>query len=222
MKATQVSEHIWSLSTWMLFPIRVWIVVDQEGVTLIDAGIPSMAKGILQFIDQLGKGPLKRILLTHGHSDHVGAVTRIVQARPVPVYVHEIEMPFMEGKLAYPRRKKAGVSLAQGIAEPLQIDGQHQLDRVSGLIPYLTPGHSPGHVIYYHDEDQVLLAGDLFTSKKGRLNRPMPMFTADMQEAVKSGEIVNRLQPKVLEVAHGGPVHAPAEQWSSYFAKMTK
>lgn len=44
MKIERVSEHIWALKTWMLFPVRVWIVAEEDGVTLVDAGVGSMAK----------------------------------------------------------------------------------------------------------------------------------------------------------------------------------
>jgi glyoxylase-like metal-dependent hydrolase (beta-lactamase superfamily II) len=67
-------------------------------------------------------------------------------------------------------------------------------------------------VVYYHEADQVLLAGDLFTSRGGKLRPPMAMFTADMAQALRSGEIVQRLRPKRVEVCHGGPVLSPAEQ----------
>ena len=86
----------------------------------------------------------------------------------------------------------------------------------------MTPGHSPGHVVYYHEQDQVLLAGDLFTSKKGNLHQPMPMFTADMAEAVRSSSIVEQLKPKRLEVCHGNSVLNPADQLKDYIQKMEK
>lgn len=87
------------------------------------------------------------------------------------------------------------------------------------LTPYLTPGHSPGHVVYHHAEDGVLMAGDLFTSKRGRLHRPMPMFTADMTQAVESSEIVRTLTPKRLEVCHGDPVFQPAAHLDAYIQR---
>jgi glyoxylase-like metal-dependent hydrolase (beta-lactamase superfamily II) len=216
MKIERISEHIWSLKTWVLIPIHVWLVADEEGVTLVDAGISSMGKGILQTVDAIKAGPLKRILLTHGHSDHTGAIDYIQRNSPVPVYAHSIEIPYMEGALAYPRRKKAAQSVAKGLTQPLQQADVGGLQPVAGLTPYHAPGHSPGHVVYYHEKDQVLLAGDLFTSKKGELRKPMGMFTADMEEAIRSAAIVDQLKPKRLEVCHGSSVMNPASYMPAY------
>ncbi|UYZ13079.1 MBL fold metallo-hydrolase [Brevibacillus sp. WF146] len=216
MKVEQVSEHIWSLKSWLLIPVRVWVVTADDGVTLVDAGLPFMTTGILRFIDGLNAGPLQRILLTHGHSDHVGAIRGILDRYAVPVYAHRIEIPYMEGALPYPRRKKPERNVANGLAAPLAESPDGQLEPIAGLKPYLTPGHSPGHVVYYHEQDRVLLAGDLFTSKNGQLRRPMPMFTADMAEAVKSSAIVQELMPRRLEVCHSGPVFAAGEQVAEY------
>ncbi len=218
MRVERVSAHIWAVSVWVLIPIRVWLVAGDDGVTLVDAGLSFMAEGILRAIDRLGAGPLRRILLTHGHSDHTGAIAPILRRRPVPVYAHEREIPYMTGQLPYPRRRRPAAGLAPGVAEPLAEEGRGVLARVAGLRPYLTPGHSPGHVAYYHERDRVLLAGDLFTSRQGRLGRPMAIFTADMEEAVRSGAIVATLQPERLEICHGGPVLNPAAQISQYLA----
>lgn len=177
MKAEQISEHIWSLKAWLLIPVRVWVVTADDGVTLVDAGLPFMTAGILRFIDRLNAGPLRRILLTHGHSDHVGAIRGILDKYAVPVYAHRIEIPYMEGALPYPRRKKPERNVAAGLAAPLA------------------------------------------ESADGQLRRPMPMFTADMAEAVKSSAIVRELMPRRLEVCHGGPVFAAGEQVAAYMRK---
>ena len=131
IRAKQVSEHIWSLKTWMIIPIHVWIVIDEDGVTLVDAGIPMMAKGIMKFIKQLNAGPLRRILLTHGHPDHVGAVKAIMTQNKVPVYAHEIEIPYMEGKLLYPKRKKLANNLPKQLAKPLP-ENEHVMLKTMG------------------------------------------------------------------------------------------
>ncbi|MFC5648295.1 MBL fold metallo-hydrolase [Paenibacillus solisilvae] len=218
MKVKQLSKHIWSLKTWLIIPIHVWVVVEEDGVVLVDTGIGLMTKGILAFIDKLEAGPLKAIMLTHGHSDHTGAIKGILKQRSVPVYAHRIEIPYAEGKLPYPGRKKAQPSIEPGLAKPLQEEASGELALIGSLKPYLTPGHSPGHVVYYHEQDQVMLAGDLFTSKKGQLRKPMKMFTHDMKEAVASSVIVRKLQPKRLEICHGDSVLLPGQQIDAYLA----
>ncbi|WP_127588191.1 MBL fold metallo-hydrolase [Paenibacillus koleovorans] len=223
MKVQKISDHIWSLGIWVVIPVHIWLVEEEDGFTLVDAGIPMMAKGIGKAIQEIGAGlkPLKQVLLTHGHSDHVGAILKLREAHPdVPVYVHRLELPHMEGRQPYPGRKKAAASLPPGLAQPLPESADGSLLPVSGLTPYHTPGHAPGHVAYYHEADRVLLAGDLFTSRRGRLHRPMPMFTADMSEAFRSGAIIRELRPERLEVCHGASVIHPADHWDDYARAM--
>lgn len=216
MKLERVSEHIWSLKIWVMIPVRVWLVKDKDGVTLVDAGLSVMTKGIIRTIERLNVGPLRRILLTHGHSDHVGAIPGILAHAPIPVFAHRIEIPYMEGEKAYPRRKKAQASVPREIVVPLHEASDGSLQPVSGLMPYLTPGHSPGHVVYYHEADRVLIGGDLLMSRRGRLRRPMAMFTSDMAEAIRSSEILRQLKPLRLEVCHAAPVNCPAEQLKAF------
>ena len=217
MKVRKISEHIYSLGIWIVIPIHVWIVVEDDGLTLVDAGIGPMARGILRFVDRLGKGKLKRILLTHGHSDHVGAVALLKKSHDVPVLVHPIEMPYMGGRLPHLRRRKAVEFLPKGVATPLDLDADGRPARVGRLRPFLTPGHSPGHVVYMHEDDGVMLAGDLFTSRRGRLRRPIPQFTGDMAEAIRSSSVLEVVRPRQLEVCHGdSSVMNPAEQLQAY------
>lgn len=218
MNVQRLSDHIWQLGVTMLaFPVHVWLVKNKEGLTLVDAGVGSMSRGIVQKIHALGEGQLKRVVLTHGHPDHVGALRAIYEQYPnVPVYAHEMEIWFAEGRMPYPKRKKAQPFFRPGLLKPLEGSGHAHLKPIEGLQPYWTPGHAPGHTVYYHEQDRVLLTGDLFTSKKGSLKPPMRMFTAYMDQAVKSGEIVKLLQPKLAAVSHGQVVQDPGAQYDEY------
>ncbi len=216
MRIARISEHVYRLGIWFVIPINVWVVVGEAGLTLVDTGVSPMAKDILRFVGRLGR--LARILLTHGHLDHVGGVPKILGAQSVPVFVHPTEIPYMEGRLAYPRRARPQTMLAPGIASPLAVSPQGPLPPIADLVPYHTPGHSPGHVVYYHRSDDLLLAGDLFTSRSGRLRVPMPMFTGDMDEAVRSAEVLREIKPGRLEICHGGPVENPLAQLDAYVA----
>ncbi|WP_354005795.1 MBL fold metallo-hydrolase [Fictibacillus terranigra] len=84
-------------------------------------------------------------MLTHGHSDHTGSISAILKDHNIPVYAHSVEIPYLEGDLAYPRRKKAVSSVSKGITLPLSAGTEGELELIDGLRPYLTPGHSPGH-----------------------------------------------------------------------------
>lgn len=97
------------------------------------------------------------------HPDHIGGLQRILHANPVPVYAHRVEIPYIEGELPYRQGKKPVAYMQKGAVQALSEDEHGQLRSIGSLMPFNTPGHSPGHVVFYHEEDQVLLAGDLFT-----------------------------------------------------------
>lgn len=211
MNVKQVSEHIWSLKAWMIIPVHVWAVVGKDGVTLVDAGVPWMAKNITRLLDGLQAGPLQRILLTHGHADHVGSLKKLLEAKQVPVYAHSREIPYAEGRTPYPKKDKVSAGVPEGTLTALPEEASGALAPIGELKPYFTPGHSPGHVVYYHEGDDVLLAGDLFNSRKGKVLQAR--FTPDPDEAMRSSAILKELRPAKLEVCHGDTVFQPADQW---------
>ncbi|TES45944.1 MBL fold metallo-hydrolase [Halalkalibacterium halodurans] len=214
MKRIQVSPHIYKLESWFLLKMSAWIVKEDEGVYIVDTGMPYMGKRILKEAEKLGK--VKGVLLTHGHSDHVGGLKKILDIQDLPVYVHTLDIKHMEGKEPFPGRKKREYLVEPGVAKPLPVDEDGEFRCFGNLVPYHTPGHSPGHVCYYHKKDRVLLGGDLFTSKRGKLQQPIKMFTADMNEAVRSGEIVKKLQPSKVSICHGNDIDNPHTQINEY------
>ncbi|TVR58835.1 MAG: MBL fold metallo-hydrolase [Spirochaetaceae bacterium] len=64
------------------------------------------------------------IVLTHGHSDHVGALSGILARNSVPVSIHESELAYAEGRVPYPGRKKAQQTLEPGVATALEMSGE--------------------------------------------------------------------------------------------------
>ncbi|MFP4212220.1 MAG: MBL fold metallo-hydrolase [Alkalispirochaeta sp.] len=225
MTFRQVSDHIYALSVRVIVPIHVWLVRAADGLTLVDAGIGLMGRGILRTVEELGHGPIRRILLTHGHVDHVGAIDAVRSEHEVSVFVHPEEIPYLEDRRPYPGRKKEQQTVRPGVVTPLPLagdgaplspDGASPSD---GLVPYHTPGHTPGHTVWFHPEDGVLLAGDLFMSRKGELRPPIAMFTADMAQAMRSARILEQLNPNRLEVCHGGPMNDPVQLLPRYLER---
>src|SRR3954462_14899259 len=56
-----------------LFPVNCYLVREDDGFTLVDTTLSFRAKAIYAAAQQLG-APIKRIALTHAHTDHVGAL----------------------------------------------------------------------------------------------------------------------------------------------------
>ncbi|MFF2479735.1 MBL fold metallo-hydrolase [Paenibacillus sp. NPDC058071] len=214
MKVRKISNHITKLEVRIGILFSAWLVQDEDGVTIIDTGLPFMGKAILREAKKLGK--IKAVLLTHGHGDHVGGLSHVAKEARIPVYAHKLELKYINGEEPFPGRKKAEKLVEVGLVQPLPTDENQRLLPILGLIPYHTPGHSPGHVVYYHPEDSVLIGGDLFTSKRGKLQKPAKMFTPNMSEAIASGAIVRDLKPSLVTITHSKDVHHAYDHIDQY------
>lgn len=196
---------------------------------LIDAGLPYGADKILEVAEKrFGKGSRpKAILLTHGHFDHVGGLVDLVKKWRVPVYAHPLEMPYLTGKESYPIPDGTveGGLLAKISPiypnEPIHLGDNVQQFPAHGGVPFLeewrwihTPGHSPGHVSFFREEDGILIVGDAFITvrqdsfynvlvQKQEVNGPPRYLTTDWDAAKKSVETLAKLPIKIVIPGHG-------------------
>src|SRR6476660_6457719 len=71
---------------------------------LVDAGLPGWAGEIVEAAEaRFGAGERPEgILLTHGHSDHVGSAQVLAEQWDVPIYAHHLELPYLTGRSIYP------------------------------------------------------------------------------------------------------------------------
>ena len=67
-----------------------YVIADDEGVTLVDAGFPSTGQAVIDCLTAIGRqtSDIKALLLTHGHFDHVGFARGLHRSLGVPVWVH--------------------------------------------------------------------------------------------------------------------------------------
>ncbi len=209
MKVVGISPHIWQVQLGGISPVNVWLVADDEGLTLVDSGYSFMARKVSRAVDLVEAGPLRRIVLTHGHPDHAGGAARIAQERQVPVYAHRLELPFLDGKRSYRRISRLLQPIRPGLARALPELADGTLEPLGGLTPWFTPGHTPGHVVYHHVQDDVLIAGDLFKARNGQLHHLGHFYSVDPEQAKRSERILQLLQPDRMEASHGGSVLQP-------------
>lgn len=199
---------------------------------LIDTGLKASGDYILQHAEKrFGKNnPPKAIILTHGHFDHVGSVTKLCDYWKVPVYIHSKELPYVTGKKDYP---EADSSVEEGIVSKLSPSFPHTSINIAsqvfplpedGSIPYFsewkyihTPGHTEGHISLFRPRDGVLIAGDAFSTvkqesivsvltQKEEISGPPKYFTTDWDNAKESIIKLRNLNPSLAVPSHGKPL----------------
>jgi glyoxylase-like metal-dependent hydrolase (beta-lactamase superfamily II) len=208
----RLSPRLWAVGVLLPFPVNAALVAGEDGLTLVDAGLAMMGRALVRAIGATGL-PLRRVVLTHGHFDHIGGLRAVLAAWRVPVLAHPDEMPFLRGERGYARRRPPG----RPLVEPGLLRALAAGERPGGLEPRHCPGHTAGHTAYWLAEESVLLAGDLFSAYlPGRLGRPTPFLTDDMARAVASGALVLSLRPERMLVCHGGVVRWPHLLYPAY------
>ena len=165
----------------------IWDRETMEGV-FIDAG--GDADKLMAAADQLGV-TIKELWLTHGHLDHAGAADEIRERTGAPVIgPHKDDQWLMDdivsqwqkyGVTEGPRNVVPDRYLEDGDTLTL---GEHTFHVVH------TPGHTPGHVVIYHEPGRFAFVGDvLFQGSIGRTDFPK----GDHQQLVNS--ITEKLWP---------------------------
>ncbi|MET3699157.1 glyoxylase-like metal-dependent hydrolase (beta-lactamase superfamily II) [Bacillus oleivorans] len=206
----------------MAFPVNCYLVEEEDSLTLIDAALPYSWKGILKAAKQIGK-PIKRIVLTHAHGDHLGSLDALKEQLPeVPVYISERDARLMKGdKSLDPTEPQEPIrgdvpSKLRTQADVLLQGG----DTVGSLFTISTPGHTPGSMAFLDQRTNSIIAGDAFQTRGGiavagqiRPTFPFPAWgTWDKRLAVSSAEKIIEYKPELLAVGHGKMIVQPEEQ----------
>lgn len=107
-------------------------------------------------------------LITHGHADHVSALAEVHRAYPAPVAMHPDDARWAFGEMNQLPPFYSAPSRPAGL-ERDALDGREWTDAGLRWKVIATPGHSPGGVCYYFEDEGVLFSGDtLFQGSVGR------------------------------------------------------
>lgn len=216
-EAEMVAEGVWVVQGQ---PGRcnVYLLEDDGGVTLFDAGARTMTRAVASAGARLGG--IRRVVLGHGHTDHRG----VAPALGVPVLCHPAEVQDAEGSGGF-RYWPDGL---RGLPTPLRqahrllhryawdggpvkiADTVVEGDELAGFRVIELPGHAPGQIGLWRESDRLALTSDCFYTLDmwGRdcpPRLPVDLYNYDTEQARTSLRKLAAMEP-----AAAWPGHAKA------------
>jgi glyoxylase-like metal-dependent hydrolase (beta-lactamase superfamily II) len=213
------------------FPVPAYVVETATERILIDtglhpdavadpAGFYGRSEGLALFqleqersiADQIDLSTLTKVVLTHLHFDHAGALS-LVPAE-VPIVVQRAEWAAGHDDAAIRRNFYLPRAYADSERKVELVDGDHDLLGDGSIRLLLTPGHTPGHQSVQIGD--LVLGADVTHFASGLDDRRFPIFGDDLAAQGRSAERLKTLRDAghtVLpghdpEVLHPGPVSA--------------
>lgn len=202
MKA--LAPGVWRLDEFPRPLINVYVAGD----VLIDAGRRWDEGRILREIEDR---EISLLALTHAHPDHQGSARAVCEKREIPLACHEADVDAMEGRrpvaASKSPRARAFARLWQG--PPHKVSRVlREGDEVAGFRVVHAPGHAPGEVIFWREEDRVAICGDVirnitYLTLRTSLAEPPDDLTPDPVENRRSIRRLAELNPALILPGHG-------------------
>ena len=156
------------------------------GLTLVDTGTPGNLPRIFAQLKKAGKDPrdIRRIIVTHAHTDHSGSAAAISNELKIPVWAHADTARLVEqgrpgegalhvsagllNQLIYQLFIRRGGTIEPFSVARRLVDGEVlPIGGPGGVKVIYTPGHSAGHLSLLLQADRVLIAADICANAAG-------------------------------------------------------
>jgi glyoxylase-like metal-dependent hydrolase (beta-lactamase superfamily II)/predicted ester cyclase len=216
--AERIAEGVWLVRGGIPKTMNVYLIDDDGGVTVFDAGISGMAAPIASAAAR--RGGIKRVVLGHADADHRGAAPRL----NAPVYCHpadraaaespETYRPYWDrSKLDMRGRTVLWRLIATWDGGPVRIAGTvDEDDEIAGFKVMHLPGHAPGLIGLFRESDRLALVSDTVytldpqSSRHEAAHVPHPAFNHDTEQALASIGKLAALDPTTVWAGHADPV----------------
>ncbi len=213
-----IAAGVWLLRSGLPGRTNVFLIEDEGGVTVYDGGSRQMRGAIRAAAVRFGG--IRRIVLGHADADHRGAAAGL----EAPIYCHTLERsaaqspsPYRDywdlSRLSPWARPVLTRMLASWDGGAVEIAGTlEEGDVVAGFRVLHLPGHAPGLIALYREEDGLALVSDLLstlnpeTGIRRAAQVPHPAFNLDTNQAREAIRRLATLRPTVVWPGHARPV----------------
>jgi glyoxylase-like metal-dependent hydrolase (beta-lactamase superfamily II) len=224
-----VNEHVLPANVHEidLFRVRSHAIVEDDGVTLIDAGRAGSLDRIQRGLEVIGVSidDVRRVICTHGHPDHAGGA-RALADRGIDVLIHPADAANLQigyrDVARHPSRGRIFAAMTPPLDTSLPIVDGDVLPILGGLEVVHTPGHTPGSVCLYAQRDGLLFVGDALQHRFGRVSFASGLYSDDAAEARSSVKRMAALDVMAIVFAHYPPLVEGARATLERLARLAQ
>ena len=155
------------------------------------------------------------VILSHHHIDHIGAAEYLHETFDFQIFAHSQTIQLLQNCI-FINEEIISLKPVDDSSEKKHIQIlQHPIlnRKLSDWQLFLTPGHAPGHICFFHKEHGYLIVGDMVASVGTILIEPQD---GNMRQYIESLRFLKSLTSKFAFPAHGNPIDNPSNYFEFY------